>query len=77
MQDLELLESISQDEQTRELFLRMAQLSRHGRLGPFIEELVEDEELDPETTAVFTELATDGAFLRAVEDYLHRTYRLH
>jgi hypothetical protein len=26
---------------------------------------------------VFTELATDGAFLRAVEEYLHRTYRLH
>ena len=76
-EDLELLESISRDDDTRDLFLRMACFSREGRLAPFLEELIRDQELDPETTAAFAELATDANFLRAVEDYVQRTQRLH
>jgi hypothetical protein len=76
-QDLELLESISRDESARSLFLHMAHLSSAGELAPFLEELVDDDELDPETTAVFAELATDAGFLHAVEEYLRGTRRLH
>ena len=76
-EDIELLESICLDDAARDLFLRMASLSRTGRLAPFLEELVEDDELDPETTAAFAELATDEGFLNAVEDYLQRTDMLH
>ena len=42
LQDIESLEAISQDEDTRNLFLRMAYLSQNGRLQPFLREL-EDE----------------------------------
>ena len=75
--DLELLESISRHDETRDLFLRMASLARAGRLAPFLAELVRDEEIDPETGAAFAELATDDGFLAVVEDYVHRTRRLH
>ena len=72
-----MLEAISQDDDTRDLFLRMAHLSRDGQLAPFLQELVHDQELDAETTAAFTELATDSRFLRAVEEYVVNTQRLH
>src|SRR5437588_811648 len=36
LQDLESLEAISQDSDTRELVLRMAELSRTGHLAPFL-----------------------------------------
>ena len=35
LQDIESLEAISQDDDTRNLFLRMAQMSQDGRLAPF------------------------------------------
>ena len=48
-QDIEWLETISQDEDARALFLRMAALSQEGRLEPFLTELRRDDELDDHT----------------------------
>jgi len=77
LQDIESLEAISQDDDTRNLFLRMAQLSQNGRLGPFLRELQDDRELDDETKVTLAEIASDAGFLHAVEDYVHRTRALH
>ena len=77
LQDIESLEAISQDEDTRKLFLRMAYLSQNGRLQPFLRELEDDHELDDHTKETLAELACDGSFLHAVEDYVHRTRALH
>jgi hypothetical protein len=77
LQDIESLEAISQDEQTRDLFLRMAQMSQSGKLAPFLDELEHDRELDDETKGTLAELASDETFLHAVEDYVRRTRALH
>ena len=77
LQDIESLEAISQDEDTRKLFLRMAYLSQNGRLQPFLRELEDDRELDAHTKETLAELACDDSFLHAVEDYVHRTSALH
>jgi hypothetical protein len=77
LEDLEAFEAISQDDDTRRLFLRMAQLSQHGRLSPFLRELDADGDLDQVTKSRLSELAQDSAFLHAVEDYLLRTRELH
>jgi hypothetical protein len=77
LQDIESLEAISQDEETCALCLRMAELSRHGRLAPFLTEVERDRELDAETKATLTELASEPEFLHAVEEYVHRTSSLH
>jgi hypothetical protein len=76
-QDIEWLETISQDEDARALFLRMAALSQEGRLEPFLSELERDEELDEDTKGTVAELAGDQAFLLAVADYLRETTHLH
>jgi len=76
-QDIEWLEAISQDEDARALFLRMAVLSQEGKLEPFLTELRHDEELDDHTKGTVAELAQDQAFLLAVADYLRTTVRLH
>ena len=76
-QDIEWLETISQDEDARALFLRMATLSENGRLEPFLTELRHDEELDDQTKGTVAELAQDEAFLLAVADYLRNTNHLH
>jgi hypothetical protein len=75
--DLESFEAISQDDDTRRLFLRMAQLSQAGRLTSFLRELHDDRDLDLETKAMLSELARDSPFLHAVEDYVHRTRALN
>ena len=75
--DLEWLETISQDDDARELFLRMAALSEKGRLEPFLVELAEDDELDEQTKGTVAELAGDTAFLLAVADYLRETAVTH
>ena len=75
--DIEWLEAISQDEDTRELFLRMAALSQEGRLEPFLTELARDDELDEQTKGTIAELAGDKAFLLAVADYLRNTAVVH
>ncbi|TML43530.1 MAG: hypothetical protein E6G19_11825 [Actinobacteria bacterium] len=76
-QDLESLEAISQDDTTRDLFLRMAWLSREDRLQPFLFELQHDDDLDDSTKGMLTELAEDPAFLLAVEDYVKKTEISH
>ena len=77
LQDLESLEAISQDADARQIFLRMAAMSQAGRMRSFLTELAHDDELDDETKGTLTELARDRSFLLAVEDYLHRTQRIH
>jgi hypothetical protein len=77
LQDLESLEAISQDADARAIFLRMAAMSREGQMGSFLTELAEDDDLDEETKGTLSELARDSSFLLAVEDYVHRTQRLH
>jgi len=77
LDDLEALEAISQDDATRRLFLRMAQLSQDGRLAPFLHELAADAELDQATKLRLSELAQDSNFLHAVEHYVLRTREQH
>ena len=75
--DMESLEAISQDDEAKRIFLRMAALSRDGQMESFLTELARDEDLDDETKGTLKELAEDGTFLLAIEDYLHRTTVLH
>jgi len=77
LEDLESLEAISQNEETRRIFLRMAALSQSGRTPSFVVEVALDHELDAATKGRLVELAQDASFLLAVEDYLVRTHRLH
>ena len=77
LHDLDALEAISQDADTRKIFLKMAAMSHAGRLPNFIAEVASDQELDETTKDHLTELAQDRLFLVAVEDYLRRTQRLH
>jgi hypothetical protein len=77
LQDLESLEAISQDDEARQIFLRMAALSRDGQIGSFLTELARDQDLDAETKGTLVELAKDDSFLLAVEDYVERTQVLH
>jgi hypothetical protein len=77
LQDLESLEAISQDDDARNIFLRMAAMSHTGRLPNFIAEVSHDPELDDTTKGHLTELAQDESFLLAVEEYLRRTQRVH
>jgi hypothetical protein len=77
LHDLESLEAISQDADAKKIFLRMAAMSRTGRMGSFLNELAEDDDLDDETKGTLRELAEDDSFLLAVEDYLQRTQVLH
>ena len=77
LNDMESLEAISQDDEARRIFLRMAAMSRDGNMGNFLSELARDEDLDDETKGTLKELAEDNTFLLAVEDYLSRTEVLH
>ena len=75
--EMESLEAISQDEVTRDLFLRMARLSQKQGLEPFLVELQDDADLDDSTKGMLTEIAEDPTFLLAVEDYVHKTEISH
>ena len=75
--DIESLEAVTQDEQTKRLCLRMAAMSQAGTLGPFIATLRHDEELDEGTKGTLAEIAGDANFLLAVEDYVRRTQLIH
>ena len=77
LQDLESFEAISQDADTRRIFLKMAAMSHDGRLPGFLAELAHDEQLDEATKGQLTELASDRSFLLAVEEYLRKTQRVH
>jgi hypothetical protein len=76
-EDIESLQEIAQNDCARALFLRMAVLSREGRLEPFLKELAADDELDPGTKGAVEELAHDAPFLAAVEEYLLSTRQVH
>ena len=69
--------SVIKDDTSRRLVLRMAQLSREGRLEPFVSRVADDPEFDEDTRSAIAELAGDEAFLLAVEDYLGRTRVVH
>jgi hypothetical protein len=75
--DIESFEQVSQDETSRRLVVRMAQLFREGRLAPFVSTVADDPEFDDDTRSAIAELACDEAFLLAVEDYLARTRVIH
>ena len=75
--NLESFEAIKQDDLTRDLVLRMSALSQAGKLGPFLFEVAQDDDLDDTTKGRLAELAHDESFLLAVEDYLHRTEIVH
>lgn len=77
LQDLESFEEISQDASARRLFLKMAEMSKAGRIGNFLTELAQDDEVDDDTKGSLVELANDQSFLLAVQDYLLRTHRVH
>ena len=77
LDDLESLEAISQNEEARRIFLRMAALSQTGKTPSFLVEVALDRELDADTKGRLVELAQDETFLLAVEEYLVRTHRLH
>ena len=77
LDDLESFEAISQNEEARRIFLRMAALSQTGRTPSFVIEVALDQDLDPTTKGRLVELAQDESFLLAVEEYLVRTHRLH
>jgi hypothetical protein len=77
LHDLESLEAISQNDDARQIFLRMAAMSQAGRLSAFLSELALDDDLDDDTKGTLTELARDQTFLLAVEDYLQKTTIVH
>jgi hypothetical protein len=75
--DLEALETVSQNEEACDLFLRMAHLTGEGQLIRFLVELSESDEIDPETKAVFAEVALDAPFLSALDEYVYFTRLVH
>ena len=77
LHDIESLEAVTQDEQTKRLCLRMAAMTQAGTLAPFIENLHHDDELDDHTKGTLVEIAGDANFLLAVEDYVRRTQLVH
>jgi hypothetical protein len=77
LHELEALETISQDEEARALFLRMAALQRAGRMSTFLSELDRDPDVDDDVKQPIAEIAQDADFLLALEDYCLRTNRLH
>ncbi|MBA2384811.1 MAG: hypothetical protein H0V68_09160 [Actinobacteria bacterium] len=77
LHDLESLEALTQDEQTKRLCLHMAAMSQAGTLEPFIATLRHDEALDETTRSAITEIASNESFLAALEDYVRRTRVLH
>ena len=77
LDDIETLEAISQNEEARRIFLRMAAISQSVRTPSFVVEVALDRDLDAVTKGRLVELAQDESFLLAVEEYLVRTHRLH
>ncbi len=77
LEDIESLETIAQDDDTRRLFLRMADMSQSGKLQPFLDELEDDRDLDQQTKSTLAEIASDASFLHAVDEYVRRTRAFH
>jgi hypothetical protein len=77
LQDLESLEAISQDDDAKRIFLRMAAMSQAGQMTSFLNELEKDNDLDETTKGTLEELARDDTFLLVIEDYVQKTQLLH
>ena len=77
LNEMESLEAISQDDEAKQIFLRMAAMTQTGQLRSFLSEIAADDELDDDTKGTLTELARDRTFLLAVEDYLRKTQIVH
>ncbi|HEY2072932.1 MAG TPA: hypothetical protein VGG88_05105 [Gaiellaceae bacterium] len=77
LEDIEAFEAISQDADTRRIFLRMSAMSKGGSMPSFLNELARERGLDDETKGQLAEIAADRTFLLAVEEYLRRTQRFH
>ena len=77
LHDLEALETISQDDDARQIFLRMAALQCAGEIDTFLTELEHDPQIDDATKGSLSELAHDPSFLLAVDEYCRRTDTLH
>ena len=77
LREMESFEAISQDELARRVVLKLAAISRAGRMEPFLAQLAADGDVDEETKEKLAELGRDESLLLAVEDYLCRTDRLH
>jgi hypothetical protein len=77
VQALESLEEITQNESTRRIFLRMAEMQRSGRMRSFLSQLADDPDVDDDTKGSIREIAQDVGFLLAVEEYCAETNRLH
>jgi hypothetical protein len=77
LHDIESLEAVAQDENTRRLCLRMAAMSQAGTLDPFLASLDSDLALDELTKGTIAEIAGDENFLLALEDYVRRTHVFH
>jgi len=77
LQDLESLEAITRSDDARKIFLKMAALSRSGRMPSFLAVIEHDQELDETTKGHVAELARNRGFLVAVEEYLRHTERFH
>jgi len=75
--DIEALETVSQNTEARDLFLRMAYLSGAGELNRFLFELSRNDDIDAETKAAFVEVAQDRIFLRALDEYVRLTRVFH
>jgi hypothetical protein len=65
------LEAIGQEEEVREIVLRMAALERRGRLQDFTDMVWTDRELDPSTRAWLIAVARHEGLLRAADARLH------
>src|ERR671932_34245 len=55
LQDIESLEAISQNDDARKIFLKMAAMSQAGQMNTFLHELQLDGELDDDTKGTLTE----------------------
>jgi hypothetical protein len=74
---LEALEAISQDADTRRLFLHLAALSEEGRLHATLSELALGDLVDAETKGTLDVIGGDESFVLVVQEYLRRTQVLH
>ncbi|HEY3962820.1 MAG TPA: hypothetical protein VGL84_09860 [Gaiellaceae bacterium] len=73
LRDIESFEAISRDAETCAVCLRMGDLSKRGRLKPFLRAVEYDDELDDETKATLVELSAEPQFLSAFGDYVRST----
>jgi hypothetical protein len=77
LEDIESFEALCQDEEAKLVVLRLARMAQAGKVSRFLTQVALEPGLDDDLLASVTELALDSSFLLAVEDYVHRTQRLH